>query len=277
MGRAMSPALTLKRKTLKPLENKNKMSTQTATQRKAALEAARKAAIEAKNGITPPAMAKKGTQENPFTREEYSLLEEENRMICTHEGARGAWWKAQDGPRFMANGEGIRGRREGSTNEGAGFNSRRLNAARIKLDPQEFKKLLPVKVEDGTPGTEAFLVARAVREEKAATGLSLIQSIMGKVEIELPESQERTIERSRNAQEIQDLLVKECGGDVALFAVKLQAFPQVKEVIPAAKGGKLTISQLAEQGAATVPPGTLSALREYAATALNEAFSVLTA
>lgn len=228
--------------------------------------------------VNPPApvTAKQGSKENPFTREEYSALPKESRLICTFEGKRGAWWKAQDGPKFVADGEGIRGRTEGSTNEGAGMNTRRLNAARLKLTPGEFAGLLPVLVADGTPGTEAFTAARAARGNKAKIGLSIIQAIMDKVQIDLPESEAKTIERARNADEIQALLT-ECMGDVGTFAMKLAACPTIKEVIPAAKGGKLTIAQMADQGTASVPPGTLAAMRTFTAEALNEAFGVLSA
>lgn len=222
------------------------------------------------------APAKLGTKDNPLTRDQYTALDKDKRLICTYDGKRGAWWQAQEGPKFIPDGEGIRGRTEGSVNEGAGMNTRRLNAARLKLTPGEFAGLLPVLVADGTPGTDAFAAARAARESKAKVGLSLIQAIMDQVTIDLPESQERIIERPRNADEIQALLT-ECMGDVGTFAMKLAACPTIKEVIPAAKGGKLTIAQMAERGAASVPPGTLAAMRTFTSEALNEAFGVLSA
>jgi hypothetical protein len=219
--------------------------------------------------------AAKGTKANPFTREEYSALEKESRLICSHEGERGAWWKAQDGPRFVAKGEGIRGRTEGSTNEGAG-NSRRFNAARLKLSAPEFVALVPAKVDDGTPGSPLYAENLKARQEKAATGLTLLQSLMEKVKVDLPETAERKVTRPRTPAEMSALLA-ECNGDFPAFAAKMAAIPEITEVIPATKGGKVTLAELANQGAASVPAGAQSDVRRYVMESVNAAFDALSA
>lgn len=229
----------------------------------------------ASSPANPPAMAKKGTQENPFTREDYTALPKESRLICTFEGRRGAWWKAQDGPKFVPNGEFIRGRAEGSTNDGTST-GRKFNASRLNLPAAQFSALLPVKVEDGTPGTSLFAENRKAREAKAETGLTLLQTIMAQVQIDLPESPEKKIERPRTAEEKKALFL-ECNGDFDIFAQREAAQPVVVEVIPATKAGKVTLAELAKQGTGHVPGGVQSDVRRFIMDSLNAAFDTLSA
>lgn len=256
------------------------MSKNTATASPAKTSVAKTAGAPDKSPVNPPAPVNtpaKGTKGNPLTREEYSKLDRESgaRLICSHEGKRGAWWLAKDGAKFQPDGEGIKGRTEGSTNDGAST-SRKFNAARLNLPAAQFSALLPVKAEDGTPGTALFAENRKAREAKAEVGLTLLQAIMAKVQVELPESPEKRIERPRTADEKKALFM-ECGGDFDLFAQREAAQPVVVEVVPATKAGRVTLAELANQSASHIPAGVQSDTRRFLNEAVTEALAVLSA
>ncbi len=231
----------------------------------------------AKSTESAPAAEKKGTKNNPFTREEYSALDKTARMICKHDGESGAFWKNSTGEvRFQPNGEGIKGRTEGSVNGEGGNNNRKLMAARLLLTPADFSALVPAKVDDGTPGTPLHTANLAARKQKAEIGLSLVQAIMDKVQIELPESPAKEVVRPRNQTEMTALLA-ECNGDFGAFAARMAAQPTIKETIQATKGGKVTLAELANQGVSQVPGGVQTEVRRYINEALSGVFETLSA
>lgn len=242
-------------------------------------EAARKAAAarqaqQAAQSVTPPAPVSppaKGTGENPWTGED----------APEDKAARaGQWLKLDNGKLFQfgAEGQGPQGNwRKTSNGDGTGAStSRKFNAARLNLPAAQFSALLPVKAEDGTPGTSLFAENRKAREAKAEIGLTLLQTIMAKVQVELPESPEKRIERPRTADEKKALFI-ECGGDFDLFALREAAQPVIVEVVPATKAGRVTLAELANQSASHIPAGVQSDARRFANEALAEALAVLSA
>ncbi len=215
----------------------------------------------------PPAMAAKGSRENPWT----------GKTAPEDEAARAGQWLqlgnerlVQFGPKGQAPKGNWRCTPNGDGGPGA---SRRFNAARLNLSPVEFVALVPSKVDDGTPGSPLYAENLKARQEKAATGLTLLQALMEKVKIDLPETEAKKVTRPRTPAEMTALLA-ECNGDFSAFAAKMAAIPQITEVIPATKGGKVSIAQLASQGAKSLPAGTMGILKKEAIAAFEAAFEV---
>lgn len=224
----------------------------------------------------PPATntAPLGTKGNPISRDAYSGLEKEARLICTFEGKKGAWVSLKDGAKFVSDGEGIRGRVEGSVNS-EGSNSRKFVAPRLKLPPADFIALLPKKAEEltGTPLADENYKAR---QKKAEVGLSLIQAVQDSVKVTLPASPARTIERSRTEAEVAALFA-ECAGDMGRFAGLLAASPTIKEALPETPGGEFTLADIAAGKAGAVQAGAHAEIRRAVMEAVNTAIEVLTA